>query len=278
MADGSHSRMYTRTTRGKVSGFSPKALSDPRPSFAAPRHGADSSAVDSLDDRHRPEHAVARAVFDRYHEQMGVSPFALRALFRRTELSHVQKLEKHIAKAQLARIGCIGEGKTKEMSRHIDFENLSGVDAYALKVALAVKPLDTLYELLDQNQNDPDVRELRAFVAEDRFDAEDAWPSDQRLRAILELYQQLADAEVNLLCGRASGTLHAQVAGIAKLAGEFFNRVRELIDENRSGARSDDKVAPVSAAARTELAADKAAPRKITEETMKQYRRQKRGW
>ncbi len=151
------------------------------------------------------------------------------------------------------------------------------MDSYALGVALAVKPIDTLFELLDQNQNDPDVRELRSYVVEDRFGAEGGGPDDPRLRNILELYQKIMEAEVDLLSGRGSGTLRAQVAGIAEQAEGFFNRVRELIEENKSKPRPAETGVPAKDSSQEggqPLQND--GPQRITEETMRQYRREKR--
>ena len=279
MPDDSNTRMYSRS-RGAVKRFqgggtakdhhASSALESPR---AAPIVGIDGT------DRFGVQESEASQIFNKYHRDMGVSTYALRAMFRQTKFSDLKNLDKHITSAQLARISIYSRDRRKSFESRLNLGNLSGMDEYLLDFAFAVRPIDTLLEMVDLNQDDPDVRTLRIFFAEEDTFEKAKLPDDARLKEIVLVYQDVLKGEVDLLSGANQEDKTEQIQAIAQCARECFDRIRSMIADNKFRAAVSADSAPQdepeeSGAEHSECS---AGPQRITRESMKKYKRERGG-
>ncbi len=278
MPDDSSIRMYSRSRGGgkrssdlgSAQGSSTSSAADsPVPSSTPGIDGTRRTAVSESE---------ARQTFDKYHREMGVSTYALRAMFRQTKFSDLKNLDKHITTAQLARISCYSRGRRKQFEERLNLENLSRMDEYLLDFAFSVRPIDTLFEFVDLNQDDADVRTIRNFFAEEDTLEKPVLPDDVRLKEILLAYQDILKREVDLLSGLSRDDKTSQIQEIAQRARQCFDKIRSMIAENKFSAvvHADDtsKDEPEESSAPQPVRS--SGPQRITKETMEKYR-QKRG-
>lgn len=217
----------------------------------------------------------ASQIYDKFHREMGVSTFALRAMFRQTKFSTLKNLDKHITTAQLARISTYSRGNRKKCEQRLDMENLCGMDEYLLDFAFSVRPIDTLFEFVDLNQNDPDIRVLRNIFAEEDTLEKSKLPADARLKEIVLEYQKILKAEVDLLSGVNQADKTLQIRAIAECARECFDKIRTITIQNKSGPAStvndtSQATPEASSAKQPEYATE---PQRITKESMETYKR-----
>lgn len=279
MPDDSNTRMYSRS-RGAVKRFQgggtakdPHASSALESPLSAPIAGIDGK------DRFGVEESEASQIFNKYHRDMGVSTYALRAMFRQTKFSDLKNLDKHITSAQLARISIYSRDRRKSFESRLNLGNLSGMDEYLLDFAFAVRPIDTLLEMVDLNQDDPDVRTLRNFFAEEDTLEETKFPDDARLKEIVLVYQDVLKGEVDLLSGANQDDKTLQIRAIAQRAQECFDKIRSMMAENKFRAAVPVDNAPQTEAeeSSTEQSECSAGPQRITKETMEEYKRKQGG-
>lgn len=263
------SRMYTRQR-----GDAPRRSSSTESTKPAPSENPQKSVShSSFKTNHNSDFAISKQVFDKYHGQMGVSSYTLRAMYRRVELTELTGLETQVTSAQMARVGSFGKNKSKEFEEKLNSSSISDLDAELLEFALQMKPVDILCDILDEHQNSADVRTLIRCVNEDTLEEESDLPDDPRLRDALNAYQEVVDADVALMTGTGKGDKHSQVRDVALLAQECYAKFDAIIKEPSaapevSNAPQPDEPLTVAALRAKEEA---GAPKRITAETMKTY-------
>ena len=279
MPDDNSIRMYSRSRGDEKRSRGVGTAKGPHASSAS--DGPFSSSTPAIDgaDRFAVKESEARQIFDKYHRAMGVSTYALRAMFRQTKFAELKNLDKHITSAQLARISSYSRDRRKQFEGRLDLGNLGRMDEYLLDFAFAVRPIDTLFEFVDLNQDDPDVRTLRNFFAEEDTFEEAKFPDDARLKEIVLVYQDVLKGEVDLLSGANQEDKTEQIQAIAQCARECFDRIRSMIADNKFRAAVSADSAPQdepeeSGAEHSECS---AGPQRITRESMKKYKRERGG-
>ena len=275
MPDDGSIRMYSRSRGGAKRSQGGGSAKDPHPSSAS--ESALSSSIASIGGANRfgVEESEASQIFNKYHREMGVSTYALRAMFRQTKFSDLKNLDKHITSAQLARISSYSRNRRKQFEERLDLGNLGGMDEYLLDFAFAVRPIDTLFEFVDLNQNDADVRTLRNFFAEEDTLEESELPDDVRLKEIVLAYQNILKGEVDLLSGANQDDKTQQIQAIAQCARECFDQIRSMIADNkfRAAVSADNASQDEPEESGAEQSECLAGPPRITKETMEKYKR-----
>lgn len=279
MPDDNSIRMYSRSRGGEKR---PRGAGTAKASHASSASdGPLSSSTPGIGgaDRFAVKESEARQIFDKYHRAMGVSTFALRAMFRQTQFSELKNLDKHITSTQLARISIFSRDRRKLFEERIALGNLGRMDEYLLDFAFAVRPIDTLIEFVDVNQDDPDVRTLRNFFAEEDTLEKAKFPDDARLKKIVLAYQDILKGEVDLLSGANQGDKTEQIQEIARSARECFDQIRSMIADNkfRAAVPADNAQQTEPEEPSEEQSERSAGPQRITRETMEKYKREHGG-
>lgn len=279
MPDDSSIRMYSRSRGGRNrpgAGDSAK-----RPNASSASDSLIPSSAPSIDGTSRTgvNESETRQIFEKYHREMGVSTYALRAMFRQTKFSDLKNLDKHITSAQLARISSYSRGRRKQFEERLNLENLSGMDEYLLDFAFSIRPIDTLFEFVDLNLNDADVRTLRNCFAEEDTLEETALPDDVRLKEILLVYQDILQREVHLLSGVNPDDKTSQIKEIAQLARQCFDKIRSMMAENkfRAVVHADDTSKDELEESTPQESECHTSPQRITKKTMEKYKQDRGG-
>lgn len=276
MPDDSGIRMYSRSRGGEKR---PQRMGTAKEAHA-------SSTLDSpfpvstegIDGANRfgVQESEASRIFAKYHCEMGVSTYALRAMFRCTKFSELKDLDRHITSAQLARIASYSRDRRKQLDQRLDLGNLSGMDEYLLDIAFTIRPIDTLLEFVELNQDDVDLRALRNCLAEEDTLEEAPLPDNVHLKEIVREYRNILKGEVDLLSGGNKKDKTQQIREIAQHSRECFDKIRSLMAENKF--RAAVTVENASQAKPEESSEEQsqcsASPQRITMETMEKYKRE----
>ena len=126
MPDDNSIRMYSRSRGGEKRPRSVGTAKDPHASSAPDGPLYSSISEVGGGDRLAEKDSEARQIFDKYHRAMGVSTYALRAMFRQTKFAELKNLDKHITSAQLARISSYSRGRREQFEGRLDLGNQYG--------------------------------------------------------------------------------------------------------------------------------------------------------
>ena len=276
MPDDSGIRMYSRSRSGdKRSRSSRSAPGSPTPS--TPKSPSTSPLLEIAGANPRPANqSETQKIVEKYHQEMGVSTYALRAMFRSTKFSALKRLDKHITSAQHTRISRYSRDSRKGFEKRLNLAHPASIDESLLEFALTVRPIDTLIEFVDLNQDDTDIRAIRNLITDqDVLELSDL-PNDSRLADIVSSYQSLLQSEVDLLSGANHDDKGKQVHAIAQRARECFEKVRAMIQANKmrefASARSAAEENLQSPS--TPRQEEPAGSQKITKETMEKYKQE----
>lgn len=274
MHDDKSIRMYSRSRGGaKRSQGGAKARdshvsSASKTSLPSSTPGADVTGQTGIED------IESRQIVEKYHREMGVSTFALRAIFRSTKFSEMKNMDKHITSAQLARVGSYSRERRKILDERLDLANLNGMDESLLDFAFTVRPIDTLLEFVDLNQDDVDIRNIRDFLASEEALDDAPLPDDLRLREIVGEYRDLLKGEVDLLSGANHDDKGEQIQTIALHARQCFEKIRSLMAENKfhEVVPRDDTAQTERNESSAEQSEDISGPPRITKQSMEKYK------
>lgn len=266
-------RMYSRSkggdkrSRSLGSGSGSSTPSSPEsPSSPSPVRNASAAP-------RREDESETRRIVEKYNQEMGVSAYALRAMFRSTKFSELKRLDKHITTAQLARISSYSRESRKGLGERLSLANPANMEGYLLEFALTVRPIDTLIEFIDLNQDDADLRAIRTLIAEEDVLEHVDLPDDSRLAEIISSYQTLLQSEVDLLTGANQNEKKNQIRVIAQHAHECFEKVRALIEANkvRGAASTHSGVRDNQQSVSMPPQEEPTGTQRITKQTMVKY-------
>ena len=279
MPDDSSIRMYSRSRGGEKRPQGMGAAKDAHASSASDSPPSSSTPGIGGTERFKVKGSEARDIFDKYHCEMGVSTYTLRAMFRCTKFSEMKNLDRHITSAQLARIASYSRDRRKQLDQRLDLGNLSGMDEYLLDIAFTIRPIDTLIEFVDLNQDDVDVRTLRNFLAEEDTLEETPLPDNVHLKEIVCEYRDILKGEVNLLSGENQQDKTKQIQSIAQRSRECFDKIRSLMADNKfREAVSVEDASPAEPEETIEEQSERfAGPQRITKKSMENYKRENGG-
>ncbi|MFH1316957.1 MAG: hypothetical protein ABII01_05555 [Candidatus Woesearchaeota archaeon] len=119
-------------------------------------------------ERRRPEYNTIRGVYDHYAD-IGISRFTLRRVLNEVEARRFFGLERRVQAVADARVSVYGPERTRELLERVGSRAITELDDNLLEFYLTVKPVDAVYRMVDDCQNNPQIRYIKNVIDENRL-------------------------------------------------------------------------------------------------------------
>ncbi|MFH1053913.1 MAG: hypothetical protein V1740_05860 [Candidatus Woesearchaeota archaeon] len=150
-------------------------------------------------ERRRPEYDTIRGVFDHYAD-IGISRFTLRRVLNEVEARRFFGLERRVQALVDARVSVYGPEKTKELLERVGSRAISELDDNLLEFYLTVKPVDAVYRMVDDCQNNPQIRDIKKVIDENRL--WETFYGNIRKACFIKGYRGIIDFDAKLVIGK----------------------------------------------------------------------------